>query len=37
MPKVGKRVYASVKKAKAAAKKTGKKLRYTKRPSAYKG
>jgi hypothetical protein len=37
MPKVGKRVYASVKKAKAAAKKTGKKLRYTTRPSAYKG
>ena len=37
MPKVGTRVYASVKKAKAVAKKTGKPLTYTKPPSAYKG
>jgi|GEM_PF-3539860 hypothetical protein len=37
MPKVGKQVYASVKKAKAVSKQTGKKLTYTKRPSAYKG
>jgi hypothetical protein len=36
MPKVGNRVYATVKKAKAVAKTTGKKLTYTKRPSAYK-
>ena len=36
MPKVGTRVYASVTKAKAAAKKTGKPLTYTKRPSSYK-
>ena len=37
MPKVGKRVYPSVKQAKAVAKQTGKTLTYTKRPSAYKG
>tara|TARA_R100001086_G_scaffold170569_1_gene93149 strand:+ start:4468 stop:4581 length:114 start_codon:yes stop_codon:yes gene_type:complete len=36
MPKVGTRVYASVTKAKAAAKKSGKPLTYVKRPSAYK-
>ena len=36
MPKVGKKVYASVKKAKAAAKKTGKTLTYTKPVTAYK-
>jgi hypothetical protein len=36
MPKVGTRVYASVAKAKSAAKKTGKPITYTKRPSAYK-
>jgi hypothetical protein len=36
MPKVGTRVYASVTTAKAAAKKTGKRLTMTKRPSAYK-
>ena len=36
MPKVGKRVYPSVKQAKAVAKQAGKTLTYTKRPSAYK-
>ena len=35
MPKVGKRVYKSVKAAKKVAKKTGKKLTYTKPKSAY--
>lgn len=36
MPKVGKKTYTSVSKAKQAAKKTGKKLTYTKPVSAYK-
>tara|TARA_R110002020_G_scaffold221767_3_gene429939 strand:+ start:1226 stop:1339 length:114 start_codon:yes stop_codon:yes gene_type:complete len=35
MPKVGKKIYKSVKKAKTAAKKTGKKLTYTKPLKAY--
>ena len=35
MPKVGKRVYKSVKAAKKVAKKTGKQLTYTKPKSAY--
>jgi|TARA_B100001146_G_C15957296_1_gene338175 hypothetical protein len=36
MPKVGKKTYTSVSKAKTAAKKTGKKIKYTKPASAYK-
>jgi hypothetical protein len=36
MPKVGSKKYTSVKKAKAAAKKTGKKVTYTKPVSAYR-
>ena len=35
MPKVGKTLYKSVGQAKKAAKKTGKKLTYTKPKSAY--
>jgi|TARA_R110002020_G_scaffold93004_3_gene224629 hypothetical protein len=36
MPKVGGKKYASVSKAKAVAKKTGKKVKMTKPASAYK-
>ena len=36
MPKVGKKTFTSVSQAKAAAKKTGKKLTYTKPATAYK-
>lgn len=36
MPKVGKKTFRSVRKAKAAAAKTGKKVTYTKPASAYK-
>jgi hypothetical protein len=35
MPKVGRKTFSSVSKAKAAAKKTGKKVTYTKPASAY--